>query len=230
MRFFWPLVIAPLLFGAQLKQKVELGYFGTTGNSETTSLSAGYKFDYHNKKNKAQFSTDILYATRGGKKSSERYRAKLDLYHYKRPSFYYYAQFSFLRNTFEGYNQQYNLSPGFGYGLYKSPHNRVDFLIGYLFRRNNYTTQHSQNFNYIKGEVKFIHKFTKKNSFDATLDYIENVEHAKDFESHLTTHLKLWIVNSFYFKLAFELKYDNLPPKGKLKTDTLTKASIVYNF
>ncbi len=230
MRYLLALWIPLLLFGAHLKQRVELGYFGTTGNSNTNSLTAGYKLNYHKKKNKLQFSTDILYATREGKKSSERYRAQLDLYHYKKPTFYYYTQLSFLRNTFEGYNQQYNISPGFGYRLYKSPRNRVDFLIGYLFRRNNYTTQNSQNFNYIKGELKFLHKFTQKNSFDATLDYIENIEHSKDFESHLTTNMKLWIVKSFHFKLTFELKYDNLPPQGKLKTDTITKAAIVYSF
>ncbi len=228
-----PLVLFPyfLLATPKIKQKVELGYFGTTGNTNIHSLTAAYRYKHRiDKKNRIEFWTDVFYSTRNGKKSSERYRMEFDFYHYKNSRFYYYTQLAFLRNTFEGYNQQYNFTPGIGYKLIKTKKNKFDILLGYQFRRNNYTRGGSENFNYIKGELKFLHKFTKRNNYDFKLSFIENIETSKDFESQLITNLRLWIVKSFHFKITFELKYDNLPPSGKRKTDTITKASIVYSF
>ncbi len=219
----------PLL--ADIKQKVELGYFGTTGNTNTQSVTAAYRLTYKpDNTTKLHFWSDVLYATRHSKKSAERYRASLELkHHYKRPIFSY-LNIGFLRNVFQGYNQQYSVNPGFGYKLYRSKRQHVNLLLGYEFRRNNFTHEPSENLHYIKGEIEHLYKFTKKNRLKTTLDFIENIQKSDDYEIYLESYLLLHIVKRFNFKLTFECKYDNLPPKGKKSTDTITKASIVYSF
>ncbi|MRJ03328.1 MAG: DUF481 domain-containing protein [Epsilonproteobacteria bacterium] len=232
VRVLLSLLLPSLIWGeAKVEQKVELGYFGTTGNSNVTSLTTAYRIDYRiDRDNRVKLKTDILYSTKSGKKSSERYRSQLDIYHYIDRDRYLYSQFSFLRNTFRGYNQQYNISPGLGHRFHTASGGRLDLLLGYLFRRNNYTKGGGENFNYLKGEVRYFYRFTKKNSFETKLSFIENIDERRDLESQWLSKLKLWIVDSFHFKLSFELKYDNLPPGNKRKIDTITKGSIVYTF
>ncbi len=225
------LFIATTLLADTLKQKIELGYFGTTGNTNTHSLTAAYRINYKpDRRTALQFWSDVLYATRKGKKSNERYRANLELKHHYKGKIYSFFKTAFLRNTFEGYNQQYSLNPGFGYRLYRSKKQRLDIELGYEFRRNNYTHQPHDNFHYAKGSLEHIYKLTKKNRLKSELNFIENLENSQDFETTLESSLHLHIIKQFSFKLSFEFKYDNLPPANKKRSDTVTKATIVYNF
>ncbi|SMC08839.1 DUF481 domain-containing protein [Nitratiruptor tergarcus] len=215
----------------KLRQKVEFGYFGTTGNSNTNSITAAYRFSYKfNKKSRCKFFADILYSNRNGQTNNERYRSEFTLYHYYRKHLYSFLELGFLRNTFEGYNQQYSFNPGFGFLMLKTKKQKLDILAGYELRRNNYTNQPSDFFHYIKGEIQHHYRLTKKNSIKTKLSFIENLQEREDFESNLETSLRLHIIKRLSFKISFELKYDNLPPAGKKNTDTVTKAAIVYNF
>ncbi len=232
MRIGLFLLLAVTLFASkEIKQRLEFGYFGTTGNTNVKSLSAGYKLTYRpSAKYKTQIKADVYTSTRNGEKSSERIRGELDFYYYKKRDFYYYLQNGFLRNVFEGYSQQYNINPGIGLTIYKDAKNSLDTLAGYLFRRDIYTNNTNKSFNYLKGEIKYLYKLTKKNRFKLDVNYIYNIENNKDFETNLKSHMKLLISGNFSFKISFELKYDNMPVEGKKKTDTISKASIVYNF
>jgi putative salt-induced outer membrane protein len=224
------IALLTLFASDKLNQKIEIGYFGTTGNTNIKSLTAGYKFNYaYSKEIQINLFSDIYYSTRDGETSAQRYRTKLDTY-YKKRNFYYYLQLAFLRNTFEGYNQQYNINPGVGITAYENKKNKLDILFGYLYRIDNYTNKESKTFNYAKGDIKYIYKLAKKNSLNTEIDYIYNIENSNDFETSLLSELKLWVIDSVYFKFSFELKYDNLPPYQKERVDTTTKISIVYDF
>lgn len=225
------LFFVPLFTFAAITQKIELGYFGTTGNSNSNSITAAYSLTYqYSPKIKYTLFTDILYASKESATTNERYRINFDTYYYYTQKLYFYIQLDFLRNTFEGYNQQYSIGPGFGYNVYKGEKNSIDCLAGYEFRRNNYTTQPHTNYHYFKAQIKYKLQLTGKNSLDSSLDIVENLEKSRDYEMEFTTNLNLSIVNRLGLKLSFELDYDNLPPIGKKKTDTTTKASIVYSF
>ncbi|MRI82956.1 MAG: hypothetical protein C6I00_00910 [Nitratiruptor sp.] len=222
------LLLLPLL-GAT--HKVELGYFGTTGNTNITSLTAAYRLQYPLKSgDKIHLRGDVLYSTRRGKKSGERYRLHLDYTHALSSTTYTVTGLSFLRNVFGGYNQQYNLSLALGYRLQDRTKQRFDLLVGYLFRRDNYTRGGSDNFNYLKGELKYRYRLTKRNTFKTRLSFIENMERSQDFESQWVSALSIWIVDAFHLKVSFELKYDHLPPPSKKRVDTITKGTIVYSF
>ena len=225
------LLFLPLLAFAAMTQKIELGYFGTTGNSNSNSITAAYSCSYqYSPKIKYTLFTDILYASKEGDTTNERYRINFDTYYYYTQKLYFYTQLKFLRNTFEGYNQQYSIGPGFGYNVYKGEKNSIDLLAGYEYRRNNYTTQPHKNYHYFKGEIKHNLQITSKNSLSSSLSIVENLEKNRDYEMEFITNLNLAIINQLGLKLSFELDYDNLPPLGKKKTDTTTKVSIVYSF
>jgi len=228
-RVFTLFLSLPVL-GGEISQKVEFGYFGTTGNSSVNSLTGAYKLIKKFSKSEVSFFTDVLYATRNGNKSKERYRSSFKLNHFYNSNFYQSFEFSFLRDPFKGYNQQYNIIPGIGYKLSNSKSNKLHLILGYEFRRNNYTYGTAQNFNYFKGSVIDRLKLPQETSLKTKLDFIQNIEDSTDFEMEVENSLKFHLVNNLSFKISFEYRFDNLPPRNRKKFDTLTKATIVYRF
>ncbi len=231
MRKYGLIFLLPFLLLADTKQKIELGYFGTTGNSNSTSLTAGYSIQSDiSDATTAKFWADILYSTKEGQTDNERYRANARVEHSYTKRLFTFLEISFLRNTFQGYDAQYGINPGVGYKLQPSKQHELDLLLGYAYRRNDLTSGQRQDLHYAKTELDYNYQITNKNSLQANLYFIENLSNSSDYESKLDTSLNLSIIDKLGFKLSYEIKYDNLPPIGKKKTDTLTKASIVYEF
>ncbi|MCF6201705.1 MAG: DUF481 domain-containing protein [Hydrogenimonas sp.] len=214
-----------------LKQSIELGYIGSTGNSKSQSLNAAYKNDYqYDAATDMHVKADILYGEKSGVKSDERYRLFYSVNRYVNKDLFLYGEASAIRNTFEGYNQQYNLGAGLGYNLFEDAKQSLKGKAGLQYRRSNYTTQPHDNFYYAKGGLNYIYNFSKTNQFTAVWSILDNVESMKDYETVLDLGLKMLIVDQLSFRMGFQMKYDNLPPAGKKKTDTTTTAGIVYSF
>ena len=214
-----------------LKQSVELGYIGSTGNSESQSLNAAYKNDYqYAADTDMHFKADILYGEKSGVKSDERYRLFYTVNRYVNSDLFAYGEASAIRNTFEGYNQQYNLGAGLGYNIMKDEKQSLKGKGGLQFRRSNYTSQPHDNFYYLKGGLDYIYNFSKTNRFTADWNLLDNLKRVKDYETVVNLGLKMLIVDQLSFKMGFQIKYDNVPALGKKKTDTTTTAGIVYNF
>ncbi|WP_457593337.1 DUF481 domain-containing protein [Hydrogenimonas sp.] len=214
-----------------MKQGVELGYIGSTGNSESQSLNAAYKNDYqYDAQTDMHLKADILYGEKSGTTSDERYRLFYNVNRYVNQDMFVYGEASALRNTFEGYNQQYNLGAGLGYNIFKDEKQFLKGKGGLQFRRSNYTTQPHDNFYYLKGGLDYAYNFSKTNQFTAVWTLLDNMKRIKDYETVVNLGLKMLIVDQLSFRVGFQLKYDNVPPIGKKKTDTTTTAGIVYTF
>ncbi|WP_201334973.1 MULTISPECIES: DUF481 domain-containing protein [unclassified Nitratiruptor] len=227
------LILASIVFSlfAKTEQKIEFGYFATTGNSNSSSVSAGYSLQtYWTKSTKFDLKADMLYSKKDGETDNERYRLGSDLFFNYNKRLFTFVKFGFLRNRFEGYDAQYSVNPGIGYKLSLNQKHEVNLLGGYEYRYNDLTTNQKQDFHYIKAEIDYTYHITSKNSLTANFYTIENMEENRDYESKLDTSLDLHIVDQLGLKLSYEIKYDNLPPEGKKKSDTLTKLSLTYTF
>ncbi len=214
-----------------MKQSAELGYIGTTGNAQSQSLNAVYKNDYrYDEKTDMHIKADLFYGEKSGTKSDERYRLYYDVNSYYSDELFIYGEVSALRNVFSGYNQQYNLGMGLGSNIFKDAKQSLKGRAGLQYRRSNYTDQPHDNFHYLKGGMDYIYSFSATNEFAISWNIIDNVEKIKDYETVINFGLKMLIVDQLSFRAGLEVRYDNVPPAGKKKTDTTTTAGIVYNF
>ena len=241
--------IATLLLGAaaltaadelqvgELKQHIEFGYLGTSGNSESNTLNAVYSNDYQwTVKTDAHFKADAFYGDKDGEKTDERYRAYgIVNHHYDEDQWYSYAEAGALRNTFEGYNQQYNAGLGMGYVFIDDKTQLFKVRGGYQFRYANFTDGTDDDFHYLKAGANYNYYFTEKNRIESELNLLEDLEKAKDFETVFRVAVVVWMVDSLSLKVGLEVKYDNTPPLDDdgnelKKTDTTTTVGIVYDF
>ncbi|BAF69270.1 DUF481 domain-containing protein [Nitratiruptor sp. SB155-2] len=231
MRKFLILPCICIALFAKTDQKIEFGYFATTGNSDSSSVSAGYSLQtYWTKSIKFDLKADMLYSRKDGETDNERYRLYSDLFFNYDKRLFTFMKFGFLRNRFEGYDAQYSVNPGIGYKLSINKKHEVNVLGGYEYRYNDLTTNQKQDFHYIKAEIDYTYHITTKNSLTTNFYTIKNLQKNQDYESKLDAALNLHIVDQLGLKFSYEIKYDNLPPAGKKKTDTLTKLSLTYAF
>ena len=232
---------AGLLMGAdlqvgELKQHIELGYLGTSGNSDSSSLHARYDNDYQwTRLTDLHFESDAFYAESDGDKTDERYRAYGIVNHHFHENWYGYAEAGVLRNTFEGYEQQYNGGLGMGYVILDDKKQLWKVRGGYQYRWANFTDGTDDDFHYLKLGTNYNYYFSDTNFLESELNFLEDLESADDFETVFRIAVKVLMVESLSLRVGFEVKYDNTPALNddgteKETTDTKTTVGIVYDF
>ena len=221
----------------ELKQHIEFGYLGTSGNSKGNTLNGVYSNDYQwTEKTDAHFKADAYYGDKDGEKTDERYRAHgIVNHHYVEDKWYSYAEAGVLRNTFQGYNQQYNAGLGMGYVFIDDKTRLFKMRGGYQYRHANFTDGTRDDFHYLKVGANYNYYFTDKNRIESELNLLENLEEAEDFETVFRIAAVVWMVDSLSIRVGFEVKYDNTPPLDDngnelKKTDTTTTVGLVYDF
>ncbi|WP_457597627.1 DUF481 domain-containing protein [Hydrogenimonas sp.] len=215
----------------EFRQHVELAYLGTSGNSDSNTLSALYSNEYQaTAMDDIHFRADAYYGDKDGVKTDERYRAHIIGNHHFDPKWYAYAEAGALRNTFEGYNQQYNGGLGVGYMIFDDATQTLKVRGGYQYRYANLTTGDDEDFHYAKLGVNHDYRFNEKTELVSELNALEDLEETNDYEIVFRTALKTALMANFSLKVGFEVKYDNTPVEGKDTTDTTTTVGIVYDF
>lgn len=229
------LVAADMQVG-EFKQHVELGYLGTTGNSDSQTFSGLYGNDYQfSEKTDMHFKADAYYGESDGDKTDERYRAYAIANHHYSEKWFTYAEVGFLRNVFEGYEQQYNGGLGVGYVFIKDIKQLFKGRAGYQYRHSNFTDGTEDDFHYAKIGLNYNYYFSKTNTIESELNFLEDLEKADDFETVFRIAVKVLMVESLSLRVGFEVKYDNTPALNddgseKDTTDTTTTVGIVYDF
>ena len=220
----------------ELKQHIELGYLGTSGNSDGKTLNARYGVDYrYSEATDTHFKADAYYGEKDGDKTDERYRAYGIVNHLYSERWYSYVEAGALRNVFEGYDQQYNGGLGMGYILIDDKTQRFKMRGGYQYRHANFTDGTNDDFHYLKAGLDYDYHFSKTNAVTSELNLLENLEKSEDFESVFRIAVKVLMVENLSLRVGFEVKYDNTPALNddgseKEKTDTTTTVGIVYDF
>ncbi len=220
-----------------IKQEIDAGFIATTGNSDSSTVSAEYRLEYILKnKTEVKFRADMLYGKKDGETSNERYRANFNVKHYFKRNLFYYHEIYYLKNRFEGYKHQINAGFGLGYKIIDKEHELLLGLGGLVVRYNSYTSsdKDSELLSFVKASMDYKYLFDKKNSFISRLYIMNNVEKSSDYEAGIYAKLSFKLNSKIAFTTGVEVKYDNMPPfkngKRLYKTDTTTKVGITYFF
>lgn len=218
------------------KQHIELGYLGTSGNSDTQTVHGLYGNDYQwSLYTDLHFRADAYYASSQGDTTDERYRAYGIGNHALSQKWYDYLEAAFLRDPYEGYDAQYNGGLGMGYKIYDTPKKLLKIRGGYQYRWADLTDGSSEDYHYLKLGLNGNYYFDPKNSIQSEINLLEDLKETSDYETIFRIALKSHVVDKLSLKVSFECKYDNTPPLNedgteKDKIDTTTTVGVVYDF
>ena len=207
---------------------ISLGYVGTTGNTEITTLNTQFLLTYREADWTHNFEFSGLSSRENGIGKAERYFIgdKSD-YALMNENQYLYVQASYTDDRFSGFDYQAIASLGYGQYFIRNDSLTLEGFTGVGYRQNDAKLGGAD------GEAVF----TLGESFDWEISPNSSVTQrftADIGDKRTVTRFEIGLVSNIIdriaTKIAFEVRNTSDVPPGIKKTDTQTSISLVYTF
>lgn len=207
--------------------RVEAGGFASSGNSNVTGLTAAADLTREGLRWKHRLLAQFDFQRTDGVTSRERYVAGYQPNYKISDRAYIYGNGQYEADRFLGYDQRYSVSLGAGFGVIRRPGMTLDLEVGPAFRQTDFTDDTMQSSLAARGSM----------DLDWTLfsGLIVSQEASAYLERYNSTvrsvsAIEAKLLGPLSAKLSYTLQYESEPPEGRLTTDTISRASLVYSF
>lgn len=221
--YFFP----TLLWAGSWSGHADLGFTDTSGNSDTSSLNAGFGLAYETGRWTHGLELDGLRNEDSGVVNAERYEAEGKSQYALSEISYVFGQLDYERDEFAGVFQRTSETVGYGQTLIDSdPHK----LVGEISAGA--TQVEFQDGEEESGVIARL-----------GLDYDWQISDSAKFGEDLSvesggvntyieseTSLKMSIIGSLFAKLSYIIKHNTEVPAGTENTDTISAVSLSYEF
>ncbi|WP_395394757.1 DUF481 domain-containing protein [Novosphingobium sp. BL-8A] len=207
--------------------KVELGAFRATGNTSNFGYSGALNLDRKgiNWQHTIQATAD--YQKDRGTVTREQYLASYQARYTLNDGLFTFGRTQWESNKIQGYYDRYSLSTGLGYRVIKRKDLTLSMELGPAVRRTLYVTDPAETTWSTLASLDFAWNVDNAVKFTQTASsYIETGNSTfttnTGIEAGMSKHLKA--------KLSYSFEHETSPPDGTLKTDTISRFSLVYGF
>ncbi|MEO0690335.1 MAG: DUF481 domain-containing protein [Pseudomonadota bacterium] len=205
----------------------ELGAFNSTGNTENTGVTASLSLVREGINWRHKLSGRADYQETDGVATREQYAAAYEVNLKMTDRLFAYGLAQYERDPFQGFSARYAVSGGLGYDvLVDGPTLTVN--AGPAWRRtelvdNGGTTS----------------DLAGRAALDFDWDLSENITFTQDASAFIqsgsstytsATGLQAGISDALSVRLSYTVEVDTDPPPGSVKTDTLSRITILYDF
>ena len=219
----------------------ELGGFRSTGNTRNLGVTGGIKLVKDAVKWRMNFKARADYETNKGKTTRDQLSATLEPNYKFNKRLYAYGLAQFERDRFQGFSARYTLSGGLGYELVSTDDIRLAIKAGPAIRVTDFAGGDTKSSLAALVGLDFDWKITDhlKFSQDAGGTYASD---AQGFTSAVavidsdnttftaTSALDAKLIGSLSTRLSYTIEHETNPQAGRANTDTLSRASLVYDF
>lgn len=207
---------------------IELGFSTSSGNTQEKAIAVGFEIkrlisEHWDHKLEADFD----FARRAGITSKERYSGRYQLYYRGWERSYVYMFLDGERDRFSGFDYRLTQSIGAGYKIIDSERQSWTVEGGPGLREtrvmgNGFSTEP---LGVLNTEYQFL--LTPGVSIDLGASvFVGDARTTLESEAALKAQLN----SSLSARFSYKTKYDSSVPLGSRKTDTLTRATLVYGF
>lgn len=209
------------------KGQVELGAFRSTGNTDNFGYSGSLSLNRigldweHTILARADYQKDRGTVTREQYLASYQPRYTLD------EGLFAYGRSQYERDRIQGFSNRYTLSGGLGYRALNRPGLTLALEAGPAARRTNYVEEPSET------------TWSLLTSMDFDWKISDTIKLTQDASSYLgsdnstftsLTGIEAGMTKGLRAKLSYSIEHETSPPEGSLKTDTISRFSLVYGF
>ena len=209
------------------KGQIELGAFRSTGNTDNFGFTAAFNFNRkgieweHIVQARADYQEDRGVVTR------EQYSASYQPRYTLNDGFFTYARTQYERDRIQGFEDRYTLSGGLGYRVLNGRTMTLSLEAGPALRRVNYVAEPNETTWSVLTSIDFDWKINPQLKF--TQDATSYVGSDNNTFTSLTA-LESGLIKGLKAKLSYSIEHETSPPAGSLKTDTISRFSLVYGF
>lgn len=223
------------------KGQGEIGGFRSTGNTRNLGLSGGVKLVKDAVKWRLNFQARADYERNTGKTTRDQLSATIEPNYKFNKRLYAYGLGQFERDRFQGFSARYTISGGLGYELVKTEDLRLAVKAGPALRITNFAGGGSKSSLAALAGLDFDWKISDhlKFSQDAGGTYASDaqgfgsavlVTDSANTSLTATSALDAKLLGSLSARLSYTIEHETNPPAGRIKTDTLSRATLVYDF
>jgi len=206
----------------------QLGFTTTSGNSDTSNITAGLKIVLETGNWISDVGLNILQASSDDIDTAERYTLTSKTgYKFNEKNYFYYGS-RYENDNFSGYD--YTMTSGFGWGhkFYDTETQRVITEVGIGYKTEALDIDRTEsNGIALLGKFDYMRQISESTSFE-NLTTLESTDDNTFIQNDAGFSFK---VNSkFKVKLAHQYRHNTDVPVGIESTDTLISANLVYDF
>lgn len=205
----------------------ELGAFNSTGNAENTGITAslGLTREGINWRHKLRARAD--YQEANGVTTREQFLAAYEPNLKISDRLFVYALAQYERDRFQGFSARYSTSGGLGYDVIVEDDMSLSVQAGPAWRRTELVNGASTS------------NFAGLASLDFDWDISDNIAFTQDASAFVQsgsstfisdTGLQAGIADNIKVRLSYTVEHDTDPPLGAVKTDTLSRVTVIYDF
>ena len=209
------------------KGQGEAGGFISSGNTENRGLAVGINLSKETRRWKHGLRAIVDYQEDQGITSRERYFAGYEgNWKFNGRGFAVLA-LSWEQDRFTGFSSRFTESIGIGYRLFDSPRFTLSIDGGPALRQTEFTNGLSENTLAARAGLNARWAINERVSLTQTATYYaDNVNSSLLSLTQFTARLN----GRLSARLSFQLNNEANPPAGRENTDTVTRATLVYNF
>lgn len=223
------------------KGQGELGGFRSTGNTRNLGITGGVKLVKDAVKWRLNFRARADYERNGGRTTRDQISVTIEPNYKFSKKLYSYGLTQFERDLLQGFSARYTVSGGLGYELVKTKDVRLAVKAGPAIRITHFVGGDSKSslaglvgvdFDWqISDNLKFTQDAggtwaSDAQGFTSAVAIIDS----ESTTLTATTALDAKLIGSLSTRFSYKIEHETNPPVGRIKTDTLSRVSLVYDF
>jgi putative salt-induced outer membrane protein len=207
--------------------KGELGAFRSTGNASNTGITAGLALEREGIRWRHKLSGRADYQETEGVVTREQFLAAYEPNWKINDRLYAYGLAQYERDRFQGFSGRYSVSGGLGYDVLVDEPMTLSVKAGPAWRRTEFVGGGSRSDLAALAALDFDWQL---------LDTVTFTQNASAFvQSGSSTFisdsgLNARVAGDLSLRLSYTVEHDTDPPAGAVRTDTLSRVTIIYDF
>ncbi len=204
-----------------------LGYLATSGNSDTTNVSASTTVGYNVGRWHHEGVAGAIGATTDDETTAEAYRLGYTAKYDFTDTDYIFGRLNWDKDKFSGYDQQTSATLGYGRRVLNTDDMVLNLELGAGYKQNDLRDGTSEDEAILRAAGDFTWTLTETSSFEQKLS-VERGSSNTYMESAST--LKARLIGATSLALGYTVKRNSDVPEGSSKTDTFTTIGVEYTF
>ena len=205
----------------------ELGGFHSTGNTDSTGVSASLKLKKEGRNWRHKLRALADYQRTNGATDREQFLFAYEPNYKFNDRLYAYGLAQYERDRFQGFSSRYTVSGGLGYAVIKDDDVGLNIKAGPAWRQTNLIGGGSNSS--LAGLAALDSFWQISDNLRLTQDASAYVE-ADNSTFTSTTGLEAKLIGALSARLSYSWEHETDPPAGVKKTDKISRATLVYDF
>ena len=205
----------------------ELGGFITTGNTRSTGISAGLSLQKSGIDWQHKFRAIVDYQRSDGVTTRNQWMASYEPNFRLSEAIYAYGLAMYEKDRFQGFSDRVTASGGVGVRVLREADMKLDLKGGPAWRQTNWLDEpESTEFNTLAGADFLWHlsrSFELKNN-------TQIIWSSGNSTYNNTAALTAKFNGKLSARVSYAVRHETVPPPGSEPTDTITRATLVYDF